>query len=73
MCQLNQLESLKSRLSWNQRRLQQFADRAGLSLIQVTILMQDQARAPSLDRQIDLMVDPDLRTNNQPIFKQIKL
>jgi hypothetical protein len=60
------LRQLSQRLQWRQRRLQQFADRAGLSLLQVEILLEDKRRAPSLDREIDRRVDPRYQTINQP-------
>lgn len=62
-----QQETIKKKIRWHQKRLQQFADRSGLSLLQVEILLEDPARAPSLDSQIDRTVDIEFKNTNKPL------
>lgn len=68
--QLPYLLELQSKLflqAWQLERLQQFANRNGLSLTIVQDLLLDKARAHSFDEQIDRSVDPEFQTINRPI------
>lgn len=64
---LLELQSNLVRQAWNLERLQQFADRNGLSLTIVQDLLLDKARAVSFEEQIDRSVDPEFQTINRPI------
>jgi len=54
---------------WNQKRLQQYADRSGLSLQQVQVLLSGPVRARSfkiIAAEIDRTVDPVFQLHNMP-------
>lgn len=56
-------------LQWNQKRLQQYADRSGLSLQVVKVLLNCPIRARSfkiIAAEIDRTVDADLQLHNMP-------
>lgn len=63
---LLQLQQLRTRLTWHRRRLQQFADRRGLSLTVVQVLLQDKTREAFLNKEIDRAVDPFYQLENMP-------
>jgi len=60
-----ELNQIIRRHLWHQKRLQQYADRIGLSLGYVQIILQDRTRAPFFEAEMDALVDPEYKSFNK--------